>query len=238
MNSKRSISVLYLIIILIIGCNKEPVPDGSEGTITYEGQAYTYKTFGKQTWMTENLAYLPEVSPPTVSSHSERHYYVYGYEGTSVNAATATLYYATYGVLYNWEAALTACPPGWHLPSDAEWEKLTDYLINNGFGYGGTGGDIGKSMASTTGWARSSVTGEVGNDQTTNNSSGFNVVPAGQQSFLEGFIGLGNYASFWTSNMKGGLSAWARDLYSDNTEGLYADYWSRSYGFSVRCLKN
>ena len=34
----------------------------------------------------------------------------------------------TYGRLYDWEAALTACPAGWHLPSDEEWATLIKYL--------------------------------------------------------------------------------------------------------------
>ncbi|MDD4178128.1 MAG: FISUMP domain-containing protein, partial [Bacteroidales bacterium] len=78
--------------------------------------------------MKENLAYLPNVSQPDDGSQTSPFYYVYGYEGFSVPEAKTTPNYQTYGVLYNWPAALTACPQGWHLPSDNEWTILTDYL--------------------------------------------------------------------------------------------------------------
>ena len=61
-------------------------------------------------------------------SRIEPCYYVYGYEGTNVEEAKATKNYKTYGVLYNWNAAFYACPEGWHLPSDAEWAQLVDFI--------------------------------------------------------------------------------------------------------------
>ncbi|MFA5229367.1 MAG: FISUMP domain-containing protein, partial [Candidatus Paceibacterota bacterium] len=83
--------------------------------------------------MAENQANLTSaVGPATVSEdaghETDPYYYVYGYDGTDVGAAKATANYLTYGVLYNWHAALTSCPPGWHLPSFDEWTVLTDYL--------------------------------------------------------------------------------------------------------------
>ena len=107
-----------------------------------DSQIYQYKTIGTQVWMTENLAYLPSVVGPGTGSNSTAYYYVYGYDGTDVDAAKATSNYTTYGVLYNWPAAMSGaasssadpsgvqgiCPTGWHLPSDAEWTTLTDYL--------------------------------------------------------------------------------------------------------------
>ncbi len=99
-----------------------------------DSQIYQYITIGAQVWMTENLAYLPSVFAPATGSNSTAYYYVYGYNGTDVAAAKATSNYTTYGVLYNWPAAMNGsasstsnpsgvqgiCPSGWHLPSDAE----------------------------------------------------------------------------------------------------------------------
>lgn len=53
-----------------------------------------------------------------------------------------------YGCLYNWPAAMHACPKGWHLPSDAEWTRLTDF-VNSRADYccGGTEGANGKALA-------------------------------------------------------------------------------------------
>lgn len=92
--------------------------------------------------MAENLKYLPSFKePPSGGSALGLYYYVYGYDGTSIADAKATENYGTYGVLYNWRAAQDACPDGWHLPSDEEWEQLTVYLGDNGYNYdGSTGG--------------------------------------------------------------------------------------------------
>lgn len=95
-----------------------------DGVIEYDGKQYKYKLIGSQTWMIENLAYLPAVSPHSTSSFDQPQYYVYGFDGLDVNAAKATNNYMQYGVLYNWLAAEQSCPNGWHLPSDEEWKTL------------------------------------------------------------------------------------------------------------------
>ena len=86
-----------------------------------DGKTYKTVKIGNQWWMAENLAYLPSVGPYDIQSVINPMYYVYDYLGTNVNEAKATENYRTYGVLYNWPAAKSACPIGWHLPSDEEW---------------------------------------------------------------------------------------------------------------------
>ncbi|MCX6224867.1 MAG: hypothetical protein NTV01_09000 [Bacteroidia bacterium] len=163
------------------------------------GKNYSTIKIGDRTWMAENLAFLPAVGPSNTGSETINHFYVYGYEGTSVNTARAQSNYATYGALYNWPAAMASCPTGWHLPSDAEWTSLTDYLTNNGYGYEGSGSDIGRSMASSSGWNYSSVAGTIGNDQSGNNRSGFSGLPGGTRYYDGGFRSLGDAAVFWSS---------------------------------------
>lgn len=99
-----------------------------------DGQRYCYKTIGTKTWMTENLSYLPSVSPGSIYSRTIKHYYVYDYDGSNVNEAKRLNNYNTYGVLYNFPAALTGCPAGWHLPSDPEWTILEEYVGSNAGG--------------------------------------------------------------------------------------------------------
>ena len=127
-------------------------------TDSRDGKVYKTVTIGEQVWMAENLAYLPSVVGPATESYTAPYYYVYGYDGTSVATAKATTNYQTYGVLYNWPAALTACPSGWHLPSDAEWTQMKNYLIANGYN------NIAISLASANGWQSSSNIGAIGND--------------------------------------------------------------------------
>jgi uncharacterized protein (TIGR02145 family) len=77
--------------------------------------------------MTKNLAYLPFVDVPSTEGAVKPHYYVFGHNNTNLALAKVHMNYITYGVLYNYPAALTACPSGWHLPSDSEWTTLVDF---------------------------------------------------------------------------------------------------------------
>ena len=228
-------------IVLSFTTNKEQ--GGETGTLTDSRDNKTYNTvkIGDQVWMAENLAYLPAVNPASSGSRTGKHYYVSGYNGTDVNAANATDNYKTYGVLYNWPAALTACPSGWHLPSDSEWTQLENYLSDNGYNYDGTigGGSkkFAKSMAATTLWNTSSATGAIGNNLSANNSSGFSGLPGGGRSGSGNFDHVGDFG-YWWSAAKGSISyAWNRYLYYGSST-MYRYGGSKEYGFSVRCVRD
>ncbi|TSA37488.1 MAG: hypothetical protein D4R64_05665 [Porphyromonadaceae bacterium] len=179
---------------------------------------YNFKKIGSQFWMIENLAYLPEVSPPTVLSSKESNYYIYGYSGTDTLAAIATDNYKTYGVLYNWTALKTACPPGWHAPSHTEWINLDNYL-----------GDVaGLKMKSVSGW------NQHGGGS---NASGFNAFPAGQVNIDGAFSGLGDGAYLWTSTVLAYLQPGFRGLQYDSNE-LLLNRGSEKMGCSIRCIRN
>jgi uncharacterized protein (TIGR02145 family) len=209
---------------------------GGDGTFTdsRDGHSYPYKTIGTQTWMTENLAWLPSVNPFSVYSYDTPFYYVYGYEGSTVASAKATGNYTTYGVLYNWPAALTACPSGWHLPTDEEWKVLEK---NQG---------MSQSDADAAGWRYSGTIGgklkEAGTSHWISpntgatNSSGFTALPGGL-STSEGFTYLGSYTTFWSASESDASLAWGRTLYCYR-DGVYRYYGYCYYGFSVRCLQN
>lgn len=208
---------------------------GNDGVFTdsRNGTVYPYKIIGTQTWMVKNMDFLPSVSPSTMESPMEAVYYVYDYEGEDVTAAKASANYSTYGVLYNWTAAQSACPAGWHLPSDAEWKTLELYLGMDQTDIDGEGerasGQVGDKMKSRTGWP------EGGNGS---NSSGFSALPGGFTFPSGGFGNLTHQAQFWSSSEKGSLSlTWTRRL---NWSGVgierVASTWSR--GYSVRCVKD
>jgi len=192
------------------------------GTFTDNRDDHTYKwiRIGSQTWMAENLAWLPAVSPSTLYSNSES-YFVNGYEGSTIADARKIPNYAAYGALYNWEAAKTACPAGWHLPKDAEWTALADYMGAS------PGGKL--KEAGTSHWA-SPNTGAT-------NETGFMALPGGYRSNDGGFESLGQYAYFWSASEYDAMYAWGRLLsYGRNVMSPYQGYKSR--GFSVRCLRN
>jgi uncharacterized protein (TIGR02145 family) len=197
-----------------------------------DGRHYKTVRIGNQTWMIENLAYLPSVSPSSNGSDTSPYYYVWGYNGTSVSDANKEANYTTYGVLYNWEAAKTACPSGWHLPSDEEWKILEEHLgmsesdaASMGWRYSG---DVCKKLKSKSGWY------DNGNG---NNASGMCVLPGGYRYEDGGFYSSGRYAYFWSSTDHGSALAWFRYLYY-GYNGVSRVYEDRRNGFSVRCLKN
>ncbi len=188
-----------------------------------DDKIYAYVTIGTQVWMTENLAYLPSVVGPGTGSNSTAYYYVYGYNGSDVATAEATSNYTTYGVLYNWPAAQSACPSGWHLPSDAEWTTLSDYL--GGISYAG-----GKLKEAGTAHWNSPNTGAT-------NESGFTALPGGYRSSRGTFYGIGNYGYWWSSTQLDTTNAWTRALSFSYSHDYRGDY-DKGDGFSVRCMRD
>ena len=156
--------------------------------------------------------------------------------------------------LYNWyavvgihdAASLTDeslrkefAPEGWHVPTDAEWTTLENYLITNGYNYDQTttGNKIAKAMASTTGWNSSSSSGSPGNDQSLNNSSGFNAFPEGFRFKNGSFFDEGGYAFFWSSTEANTYYAWFRSL-NINSSNLFRSSDFKLGGFSVRFVRD
>jgi uncharacterized protein (TIGR02145 family) len=202
-----------------------------------DGRIYKKVKIGAQTWMAENLAWLPAVTNAETGDEFKPYYYVYGYDGSDCDSAKARKNFQSYGVLYNWPAAVVSCPPGWHLPSDDEWTALTGYLEKNGYGFEGSGEDIGKSLSSDSGWRNSSDQGQAGNHQASNNRSGFNALPSGVMHSNDGFRYQGAYTMFWTSTGDDDMDAYACYLFFSG-ESLYRIDHHKMDGFSVRCVKN
>jgi len=146
-----------------------------------------------------------------------------------------------YGALYNWYTVNTnkLAPTGWHVPTDAEWTTLENYLIANGYNYDGTttGNKIAKSLAATTDWNSYSGTGTIGNDLTKNNTSGFAGLPGGCRDYVGSFYDVGDYGYWWSSTQYNAYNAWNRFLDYDNSD-VYRRYTNKQYGFSVRCVRD
>ncbi|MCF8358941.1 MAG: hypothetical protein K9H26_09300 [Prolixibacteraceae bacterium] len=213
----------------------------SSFTDARDGNVYSYITIDMMEWMAENLAYLPSVDSAAHESYTDPHYYVYDYDGDSVEEAQATENYETYGVLYNWAAAENACPSGWHLPDETEWSALIDYLIANGYNYDGStsGNYIAKSMATSTGWSESSTAGAVGNTDYPDkrNKSGFSALPGGYRGTGGSFNNLPGWASWWSSEYNT-ERAYAVFFGSSYTGPNYGRNWNKLQGMSVRCVRD
>lgn len=205
-----------------------------------DGNIYKTVIIGDQVWMAENLKYLPKVSIDT--SRTESCYYVYGYTGTNLTEAKAKPNYNTYGVLYNWPAAMISCPNGWHLPADAEWEILAEYVSTqkgpyskyNSTQWRGVGKHL-KSKGTINGgdglWMDSSIS-DIGTDD-----FNFSGLPSGNGNAIEGYQNMKAYCWWWSSTEISPSNAWVKNL------GYYHNYFTaqgpaKNFSISVRCIKN
>lgn len=188
-----------------------------------DNREYQWIRIGEQVWMAENLAYLPSVSPSTEGTSTELYYYVYGYQGSEVSEAKAMDNYSIYGVLYNWPAAMNACPVGWHLPTDLEWSQLTDYLG----GQENAGGKL--KEIGTTHWNSPNT------DAT--NESNFTALPGGQRIAGSPFSYIGESGKWWSASETSTTNAWNRSL-SNSSNKVYRTSIPRRYGNSVRCIRD
>ena len=154
-----------------------------------DGQTYRTIKIGEQTWLAENLNYEMEEGS-------------YCYRDSSK-------YCEIYGRLYSQEAAWTACPAGWHLPSTAEWEDLPDSTKSivdlRDFSWGGS------------------------------NKYGFSALPAGYGTHLSEYSSLGEYAGWWTSINYSSSNGYIFGV-MQNGKKLYN--YNKNYRFSVRCVLN
>ncbi len=193
------------------------------GTFTDSRDGKTYKTvkIGSQVWMAENLNYtgsgirhITDVEEWSNNTKSDGWCY---YDNDGSNGKK-------YGVLYQWEAAKEACPDGWHLPSDGEWQTLVDYL--------GGAAIAGEKLKSRSGWAN--YAGGSGNGS---DSSGFSGLPCGYRNDNGSFTSMGKSASFWSATAYNSSTAWLHNLrYYDSSVTRYNNY--KSYGYSVRCVRD
>jgi len=201
-----------------------------------DNHEYKWVRIGEQVWMAENLAFLPAINTlddPNPFDHSTN-FYVYGYNGRSIEDAKATYNYKTYGVLYTWYAALESCPDGWHLSTANEWEQLAQYISNqkgpygmiqNPRGYGVMGWEmVGNHLKTSQGWCHS--------DRYDNNGSddfNFSALPGGELWNSNEFHYIGCIAHWWCEN-KASRSIWDYGFdYSSSTTNT---------GCSVRCVKD
>jgi len=130
----------------------------------------------------------------------------------------------TYGRLYNWYTVdddRGVCPDGWHVPDDAEFTVLTDFL-------GGTSVAGGKMKEAGLEHWSSPNTGAT-------NESGFTALPAGYRDvFHGGYVNKGTWAYFWAND--GTSSAGAVRELSFSSPGVVHSVNATTYGHSIRCL--
>jgi uncharacterized protein (TIGR02145 family) len=129
-----------------------------------------------------------------------------------------------YGKLYNWYAVNDPrgfAPVGWHIPSDAEWTKLTACL--------GGEKETGSKLKSTTLWTSP--------NKGATNESGFTGLPGGSRDGNGSYLNIVKYGYFWSASEYNNLGAWDRCMsYSTSYVYRFIDY--KQCGESVRCVRD
>jgi uncharacterized protein (TIGR02145 family) len=149
-----------------------------------------------------------------------------------------------YGALYNGYVLSAAnpkkiAPAGWHVPTDAEWDTLLNYLIAKGYNWDATTKEdkCAKSLSAMADWSTSIPNGTIGRDLTKNNRSGFSALPAGWRSNYGVFNFQSKYCYWWSATEYNETLTWYRSL-ADVLSYLFRDGMYKSCGLSVRLLKD
>jgi uncharacterized protein (TIGR02145 family) len=222
---------------------------------------YKTVTIGNQVWMAANLnvsTFRNGDAIPQVTSDAE-------WEAAGKNKQPAWCYYdndpkngTKYGKLYNWYAVNDPrglAPAGYHVPTDAEWTTLENFL----------GDDEGKKMKSTSGWENwtedlvctncknwnaeyrkktachvckdTRVHGTKAHSGNGTNSSGFSGLPGGSRNLNGTFNTQGSSGYWWSASELNTDHAYLRYLYHFNAP-LLSICFNKVEGFSVRCLRD
>jgi uncharacterized protein (TIGR02145 family) len=200
------------------------------GTVTdADGNVYKTVRIGNQEWTAENLRTTKFNDNSSIGTAC--HFYK-----NATDAATKK----KWGAVYAWSAVKTGklAPKGWHVPSNADWDTLQNYLITHGYNDDGTtsGNRIAKSMAATTDWQTSTESGALSNDLSINNASGFSGLPAGWRYWMSDYQDQKLSAYWWTSTPYDGTYSYIRQLWYLNFD-LTSTYYT-IVECSVRIVKD
>jgi uncharacterized protein (TIGR02145 family) len=235
-----------------------PAPPPACGSVTsvsdIDMNSYTTVSIGTQCWTATNLRVRRYNDGTEISFNNSG-----GSDGVTPSQTWSVLDYGahtiyandsvaspsnltTYGYLYNWYAAKgiatagsttykNVCPTGWHVPTDSDWNNLVKFI---------------DSGANTTTFGTQSTTAGTlmkKNDAlwTTNtgtNTSGFSALPAGYRNNNGTFFNIRNYAFFWSATELDTSFALYRTLYFNfGNVGRFNDF-NKTFGASVRCLRD
>jgi len=229
------------------------------GTVTdFDNNIYQTVIIGSKCWMRENLRTRNYADGTLIAygdaymSYSDPYYYFPDNNESNV---------LTYGLLYNWAAVMKnegssdtdpsgvqgVCPEGWHLPSRAEWNQLSNYVSLQPAYYCNENPDyIAKAFASTSGWLEDDGLCAVGNNLSANNATGLTILPAGYLYDYGLHLYFGYFAALWSATERSGTDGYCSSLQLSDS-GLNEYYpgagnnihiISKEYGFSVRCVRN
>jgi uncharacterized protein (TIGR02145 family) len=170
------------------------------------GKSYRTVKIGNMTWMAENLNFKVDGS------------WCYDNDESICQK---------FGRLYDWNTAMMACPVGWRLPDNDDWNDLVQAA--------GGRNAAGKKLKSKTGWPNWTYDGNSGSGNGTN-ELGFSALPGGMRYAMGNFGVAGMYGLWWsaTEHRSGGASYLDMVVHEESMINYYTD---KDSGLSVRCVQ-
>ena len=246
LKSQLFFSFAFVLSLLVVsGCSSDV--EYGELVDSRDGQVYKTVVIGEQTWMAENLNFMP-------ASDSSRSDLSFFYPRTSCYAGKDSNC-TKYGRLYRWSSAMDSigeystdgkgcgyrrycerfgrirgiCPEGWHLPSEDEFTVLLKKVAPYGHSNIGVPDwrDAGFPLMVKGAWKEKEAT----------NLTGFSVLPAGLQDIYGHYRHAGEQAFFWTSTESNGWAATTLIFYPGGTL-LLERAGEKRLDQSVRCIKD
>lgn len=220
MKQKNTVMLSILIVAMIFSFG---ISSAFSQVTDKDNNVYQTVTIGTQEWLVENLNVehyqngdvIPQVQDAAEWKKLTTGAWCY-YENNTENGKK-------YGKLYNWYAVTDSrglAPEGWHIPGDAEFTILDEFL---------GGRDVsGGKMRTTTLWEK-----EKGGT----NESGFTALPGGYCDESGKYKFIGKYGCFWSSTQNNTIAAWIRELHHNITD-VKRDTYHKRCGLSVRCVKD
>jgi len=188
-----------------------------------DGNVYGSVQIGSQCWADRNLNVGVKLASGSEPNTGDTTIQKWCYDNSDANCGTD-------GGLYNWTEATKdgyagtngtdICPTGWHMPTDAEYYTLENYLAT------------GTCSATRTVWECD----PAGTALKDGGASGYDGLLTGVRYTGGSFYRRGSYEGMWSST-ESGTRAWRRYLYSGNTT-VYRDADDKGNGYSIRCLKD
>ena len=242
----KSAGISVLAALFYTGCGDNGVEVVTPEVTTFkdarDGKIYKKIQIGEQIWMAENLNYAADGSMCCGEDGSVSGVLVPNDDGGyTVKPVNPNELCEIYGRLYDWNTAVNGehssssipsgvegvCPAGWHLPSDAEWTVLTDYI-------GVNAGTKLKSREFHDGVAPGGTANPDGTDKYR-----FSALPGGAGSYHEGntsFIHHGWNGYWWTSTEQNSNAAWSREIMGTESGVMRGHMDKHAYFLSVRCV--
>jgi len=191
--------VLILFLVTFSYCQRKEIKSGNF-TDRRDGEEYKWVKIGNQIWMAENLNFEIDGS--------------WWYENKKENGHK-------YGRLYTWEAAIKACPKGWHLPTEEEWKQLEKHV------------GMSKTKLNLIDYRDPEK-----RLKTKLQKIGFSLPMAGCRTFNNGdFLGKEEFTFFWSATPYKEIYAWKR-AFDIKTEGIGRHSHNKKHANSVRYIKD